>query len=99
MEQLQARILIKHVEGGKIIVCLYDREAFSLLNVEFKEDFQFIEIGDIIIYDDVKYIVKRINFRMSKELHDMGHGYGINLYSPTEPSDFNCQIGIFVDNA
>lgn len=100
MEQLQARILIKHVEGA-VIAYFYNREDFTLLDVK-RDDYsqsQFIEIGNIITLNEMKYEVKSINFKMEAELHDMGHGKGINLYSPSDPSDFNCQIGIFVDNA
>lgn len=99
MEEIKSRILIKHVQGATIAY-LYNRESFDLLNVEKNEDgdYQFVEIGQIIEYDGAKYKVENINFRMDKEMHDMNHGYGINMYSPTDPTDFNSQIGIFVDN-
>jgi len=100
METLQARILIQHVEGPTIAY-LYNRESFDLLNIEKHEydNSQFIEVGDIIEFEERKYVVESINFKMENTLHEMTHGYGINLYAPTDPSDFNCQIGVFVKNA
>lgn len=99
MENLKTRILIKHVEGATIAY-LYNREAFDLLNIKKDkyDNSQFIEVGNPIVYNNSKYIVKEINFKMEHELRDMGQGYGISINSPTEQSDFNCQIGIFVDN-
>ncbi len=35
---------------------------------------------------------------MDKGLNIMDNKYGNNMYAPTDPSDFNCQIGLFVDN-
>lgn len=99
METLQARILIQHVEGATIAY-FYNRESFDLLNIERQtyDKSQFIEIGQIIEIEGIKYKVDHINFKMEETLHEMNHGYGINLYSPSDPSDFNCQIGIFVKN-
>lgn len=98
MEQLQVRILLKHVEGG-IISYFYNRESFDLLNIERQsyDKSQFIEIGNIIEFKGKKYLVENINFKMEKQLHKM-EKYGINIYSPTDPSEFNCQICVFVDN-
>lgn len=97
MEALQARILIKHVKGA-IIAYLYNRESFDLLRIEKQpnNNSQFIEINQIIEFDGEKYKVDHINFMMQEKLYDMNHGLGTNLYSPTDASDFNCQIGIFV---
>lgn len=99
MEVLQTRILITHINGA-IIAYLYNRESFDLLNIQKQEydNSQFISIGDTIEFDNSKYIVESINFKMENTLHKMNHGYGINLYAPTDPSDFNCQIGVFVKN-
>lgn len=100
MENLQVRIFIQH-EKGATIAYLYNRESFDLLNIERQtyDDSQFIEIGNIIEFEGKKYIVKSINFKMEKKLHKTDNSIGINLYSPTDLSDFNCQIGVFVDNA
>lgn len=32
------------------------------------------------------------------ETYEMNHRYGINLFSPTEQADYNCQLGIFVND-
>ena len=99
MEKFQVRILIKHVKGADIAY-LYNRESFELLKIEKQEwdNSQFIEIGQTIEYDNAKYEVKDISFKLEKQLYKMDESYGVNIYSPTDPSDFNCQIGIFVDN-
>ena len=99
MEQFVARILIQHVKGGTIAY-LYNRESFALLKVpkHTEDDSQFLEIGQTIEYEGKKYRIKEINFKLEKQMFDMNHGYGINMYSPTDPSDFNCQVGIFVEN-
>lgn len=100
MEQLQTRILLQYVDGATIAY-FYNRESFDLLNIERHtyDNSQFIEIGKIIVFDDRKYKVKDINFKMENKLYEMDNTYGINLYSPTDPSNYNCQIGIFVENA
>lgn len=100
MESLQVRILLQHVQGATIAY-FYNRESFDILNIEKKEydNSQFIEIGNTLEYDERKYVVKEINFKMEEKLHEMDNKYGVNMYSPTDPSDFNCQIGVFVDNA
>jgi len=100
MEQLQVRIYLEHVQGAEIAY-FYNRESFDLLNIERQEydKSQFIEIGDIFEYEGKRYKVENINFKMDEYFHKMDYRIGTNLYSPTDPSDFNCQIGIFVDNA
>lgn len=99
MESLQLRILIQHVQGANIAY-LYNRESFELLKIKkhTSDNSQFVEIGQIIEYNGYKYVVDHINFKLEEKLHKMNHGYGINLYSPTDPSDFNCQIGVFVNS-
>lgn len=99
MEQLQSRILLNHVQGATIAY-FYNRESFDLLNIKRHtyDESQFITIGDIIEFEGEKYVVKDVNFKMEKQLYEMDAKYGINMYSPTDPSSFNCQIGIFVDN-
>jgi len=99
METLQARILLKHVQGATIAY-FYNRESFDLLNIEKEtyDESQFVEIGSILEFEGTKYKVEKINFKMEKQLFEADNRYGVNLYSPTDPSDFNCQIGVFVDN-
>ena len=99
MKQLQVRILLQHVKGDTIAY-FYNRESFDLLNIELLSynEFQFIEIGNIIQYEDKKYVVKTINFKMEKKLYAMENKDEYNIYSPSDQSDFNCEIGVFVDN-
>ena len=99
MEELQARILIVNVKGATIAY-LYNRESFDLLKIEKQKDdnSQFVEVGQIIEFEDRKYKVDHFNFKMEEKLWNMSHGKGINMYSPTEPTDFNCQMAIFVES-
>lgn len=99
MEQLQVRILLQHVRGATIAY-FYNRESFNLLNINKhnSDNSQFIEIGNIIEYEGERFKVEQINFKMEEFLHVMDNQYGINIHSPTDPSDYNCQIGVFVDN-
>lgn len=100
MEPLQARILIAYIQGAPIAY-LYFREAFDLLNIE-KHTYdggQFIEVGKTFEYDGKKYVVKSVNFKMFKDLYANNNEYGMNLHSPTDLGDYNCQIGVFVDEA
>jgi hypothetical protein len=100
MESLASRILITHEEGA-IIAYLYNRESFNLLKTERQEydNSQFIEIGQTIEYDGIRYIVKSINFKMEEKLYKINPKIGFNMYAPTDPSDYNCQIGVFVEKA
>ena len=97
MERLINRILIAYEEGGEIAY-LYNREAFGLLEVEKQkwDESQFLEIGNIINYQNQKFEIVDINFKLYKEISKVDNNLGINLYSPTDLSDYNCQVGIFV---
>ncbi|MDF9799378.1 hypothetical protein OKW21_004641 [Catalinimonas alkaloidigena] len=99
MEQLQVRILLQHVQGATIAY-FYNRESFDLLNIKKHtyDESQFIEIGNTLEYEGEEYVVRKINFKMEKQLFEVDNNYGTNIYSPTSPSNFNCQIGVFVDN-
>ena len=99
METFKMRISIRHIEGAEIAY-LYNREAFDMMNIT-KENFdnsQFIQIGTTISYNEEEYEVKEIKLRMFPETYEMNHSYGVNLYSPTEQADFNCEVLVFVDN-
>jgi hypothetical protein len=99
METLKLRILIQHVKGADIAY-LYNREAFDLLKIEKHtyDNSQFVEIGTKIEYGERKYVVESINLKMFPETYEMNHGYGVNLYSPTEQANYNCQLGVFVND-
>jgi hypothetical protein len=103
-ERFYARILFSYADQGekegRVISYIYNREALDALYPIKKQTYdnsQFIEVGDIIELEGKKCIVKSINFKLEDHINEMGHGYGVNLYSPTDPTDFNCQIGVFVD--
>lgn len=100
MEPFLMRILITHVQGATIAY-LYNRESFELLKIKKQkyDSSQFIDLGDIIEYGETKYVVKSINLKLEDKTYAMSSRKGINLHAPTEPSDYNCQIGVFVDNA
>lgn len=97
MEKLITRILLAYEEGGEIAY-LYNREAFGLLQVEKQkwDESQFLEIGQKITYENQMFEIVEINFKLYKEMSKVDNNVGINLYSPTDLSDYNCQIGIFV---
>jgi hypothetical protein len=99
LERLQARILFNY-EGGREIMYAYNRQVLESLNLKRHPNdnkSQFIEIGDIIELEGYQCKVVDINFKLEHTLYDMSGGHGINIYSPTEPTDFNCQIGVFVE--
>lgn len=99
MEKLITRILIAYTEGAEIAY-IYNREAFDLLNIEKQtwDKSQFLEKGNIFTYDGKKYKIKEINYKLYKEMSEVDNSVGINMYSPTDLSDYNCQIGVFVED-
>ena len=101
LEKLYARILISHKDGGEIVY-IYNRPVLDgVLNLQRHtyDNSQFISIGDILTIDEVKYKVVNVNVKMYDRIHDMvsARQYGINVYSPTEPTNYNLQIGVFVE--
>lgn len=98
MESIVTRILLAHEDGGEIAY-LYNREAFNLLNIEVHKPSkaQFIEIGQVVEYGDRKFKVKSLNLKFEPEMYNMDPNIGINVFSPTDPSDFNCQVAVFVE--
>lgn len=98
MEKFIARILILNKVESEIAY-LYNRESFDLLNVDkiTWDKSQFLEIGKIITYDEKKYRIFDINFKFNSEMSEIDNSLGINNNSPTELSNYNCQIGVFVE--
>lgn len=99
MENLILRIFIQHIQGAEIAY-LYNRESFDLLQIN-KHQYdgsQFIEAGQALQYGHNRYIIDSVNFKMYSEMQEMNPIYGINMYAPTEPTDFNCQVRVFVRN-
>ena len=72
----------------------------NLLKIEKQkwDNSQFIEIGQIIEYNERKYKVENVNFKMDSDFNKVDNSVGINIYSPTDVSDYNCQIGVFVSS-
>lgn len=103
LERLFARILFKYStkvgQDGREIMYAYNRQVIDSLNIKKQtyDQSQFIEVGDILELEGHKCKVTEINFKLEPTLYDMSGGYGINLYSPTDPTDYNCQIGVFVE--
>lgn len=101
LERFFARILVRYKDGAEICY-IYNRESldeyFNIQRHEYDKS-QFIEIGDILTFNGRKYRVVEINFKLEDHLNQMGHGYGINIYGLTDPTDFNCQIAVFVEDA
>ena len=102
LEKLQARIMIQYEgsagKGGRTIIYIYNRETLDTLNIKRQtyDNSQFIEVGDKMTLEGYECEVVQINFKLEDHLNKMEHGFGINLLSPTDPTNFNCQIGVFV---
>jgi hypothetical protein len=98
MEPLLSRILIQKRDES-IIAYLYNRESFNLLKIEKAtwDNSQFIEVGQIIEFEGNRYKVLELNLKLEEKLYKINPNVGVNLYSPTDPSDYNCQIGVFVE--
>jgi len=99
-ERLYARILITF-ENGSEIAYLYNRESLQEIGLEVQkfDKSMFIEVGMIITVHGEKYKVVQVNFKLTQYLNDMSGGYGINMHGMTDPTDFNCQIGVFLVQA
>lgn len=99
-ERFFARILFSYSGDNERSICyIYNREDLdNLLNIERIEwdNSQFISIGDIITLEGWKCEVVSINFKLEEKIHIMNNDYGINSMSPSDPTDFNVQIGVFV---
>ena len=100
-EPLAAKIAIFHMDNSEI-ASLYSRESFNLLGVPLNNDKQsFLEIGNMLIINDKKYVIKEINFKMESYFWKaIEESYGVNMYSMdanAQGFDQNCQIGIFVE--
>ena len=102
-EKLIARILFVYVDEGETrgreIMYAYNRQSIEPLKLKRDKYFnsQFIDVGDILTLEGFKCKVVRINYMLDSALHEMSPGDGVNSLSPTEPTDYNCQINIFVE--
>lgn len=102
-ERLIARILFVYTDAGETqgreIMYAYNREVIEQLNLPRDKNFQsqFIETGSIIELEGFKCNVVNVNFKLDSTLHKMNPLKGINVLSPTEPTDYNCQITVFVE--
>ena len=97
-ERLFTRIKLNHIEGAELGY-YYTRK--SLTELTFKKDTyegaEFLEIGNEIIYENKKYVIKNITFKLETELWKMTEE-GVNLQSSDTPTDFNVTINVFIDN-
>lgn len=85
-------------QGGAISY-IYNRESLDKLGIERQayDRSQFIEVGDTIKLGGHKCKVVSINFKLEEKMVKMDGDYGYNAYSPTEPTDYNCQVNVFVE--
>lgn len=96
LERLYARILVMF-ENGSEICYAYNRQSLELLGLnKFSDGSLLIEVGQTITYNNEQFEIKKVNFKLYKELYEMDSRYGINIYGITDPTDYNCQIGVFV---
>jgi hypothetical protein len=100
-ERFFARILFSYSGDNERSICyIYNRQDLDeLLNIERiqYDNSQFISLGDIVTLEGYKCKVVNMNFKLEERLHIMDNRYGINTMSPSDPTDFNCQIGVFVE--
>ena len=102
LEQFSARILFTGDHTNELYI--YNREVFNgLFNIapSAVNNCQFVEIGDTLTLDSKRFKVKNINIMLYDKVQDMvwARQYGVNAKSPSEPTNFNLQIGIFVERA
>ena len=99
-ETFTIRLLFSYSGDDERSICyIYNREDLdNLLNIEKQQwdNSQFISIGDIVTLEGYRCEVVRMNFKLEEKIQIMNNDYGINLLSPSDPTDFNCQLGIFV---
>lgn len=100
-ERFFARILFKYYGDNQREICyIYNRQDLDdLLNIERQEwdNSQFISIGDTVTLEGYKCKVVKINFKLFEHYYDMNNPKGINIFSPSDPTDYNCQVGVFVE--
>lgn len=102
-ERFFTRLLFKYIGNeefqGRAITYIYNRESLNELKIERQkfDNSQFIEVGDILNLEGYKCKVVTINFKVFESMNEMNSDYGANFVSSTDPTDFNCQIGIFVE--
>ncbi len=96
-ERLFTRVKLNHIKGAELGY-YYTRQ--SLDELTFKKDTyegaEFLEVGNEIIYNNEKYIIKNITFKLETELWKMGEE-GINSQSSDNPTDYNVTINVFID--
>lgn len=104
LERFFARISFSYATkngvSGRHIMTIYNRESLNELNIKKDkyDDSQFIEVGNELTLEDQRCKIVKINFKLEKKLYTIQPGLGINLSSPTDPTDYNCQIGVFVES-
>ena len=104
LERFFARIIFTfpHTEtqAGREMAHIYNREdlnGFCEIPIEQFDKSQFIKIGDKLTLEGKKCEVKNIMFNLHDHINIMSHGRGVNLKSPTPPTDFNCSVVVIVD--
>ena len=103
LERLFNRVMFQYItkdgREGRVIMFAYNRQVLDTLNIKKSnwDSSQFIEVGDTLILEERNCKVVSINFKLEPKLYEMSNLSGINIYSPTEPTDYNCQIGVFVE--
>lgn len=98
-ERFFARILISYNEGREICYIYHRQDFDAVLGIpkQTYDNSQFIEIGQELILEGYRCKVVNINFKLEETLYNMGGGNEVNMLSPSDPTDFNCQIGVFVE--
>ena len=104
LEKFTTRVLFKYIgkgdRDGRDVAYIYNRESLNeVVNIEHHpyENAQFLEIGQEIFIDNRRCKIAHINFKLSEQMNIMEDGYGLNMSSPSQSTNFNLQIGVFLD--
>jgi len=99
-QSILARVKLKHVQGADIAY-FYNYKIFKELGLkpsEFDPTETFLNVGDVITYDDKKYKIVKIHSKFFNETTDLNTGKGTNLLGVGEQLPFNFQITYELDD-
>ncbi len=99
LEKLAVRIVL--YENSTLLGYIYNREVLNAslkIEIERYDNSQLIGVGEIVEMEGVKYEVKSISLRMHENFIDIEsmRGAGMNLLSPTPPTNYNCDLNVSI---
>jgi hypothetical protein len=103
IEPFMARVIFKYLQQGenegRVISYVYSRQALNELVIIKQDSYdnsQFLEIGNELMLEGKKCVIKNINFKLEDHTHKMTNSTG-DIYDVELPLNFNCTIHVFVD--